>query len=111
MTRHQSKGGNPDKSEAAKWTSHGLKGPRGPKLTQNPTHTENVPKDPHASHHAKGGGQPGPQGVAEPWVQFGRTALGPVDPGLPRGASLLAPKGIPGVFAVSLCAAQGVLGL
>ena len=90
---------------------HGLKGPRGPKLTQNLTHTENVPKDPHASHHAKGGGQPGPQGVAEPWVQFGRTALGPVDPGLPRGASLLAPKGIPGVFAVSLCAAQGVLGL
>jgi hypothetical protein len=90
MPCHQSKEGNPDEPEDDTWMSHGLKGPWGPKPTPNLTHTENVPKGPHTSHQAKGGDERGPQG-------FGRTDLVSVNPGPPHGASLLVPKGIPGV--------------
>jgi len=52
-------------------------------------------------------GRPAGPTKGRPNRGFGRIALGPIDPGLPRGASLLAPKGIPRVFAASLCTEAG----
>jgi hypothetical protein len=72
-------------------TTHGLEGPRGPKLTQNVTHL-GATQEPHTSHHTKGEDESEPQG-------FGRTDLVAVHLVLTRGGCSLVLKTIPGCFA------------
>jgi hypothetical protein len=85
---------SPDESKRDTWTTHGLEGPRGPKLTQNVTFTQELPKVPHTSHHAKGEGELGPRG-------FERANLVAIHPVLTRGGCPLVLKAIPGCFTAS----------
>jgi hypothetical protein len=57
---------HPDELEDDTWTSHGLKGSRGPKPPQNHVDTWNRHKDPPASHHEKAQSEGGYQGVDRP---------------------------------------------
>jgi hypothetical protein len=57
---------HPDYLEDETWTSHGLKGPQGPKLPQNHVYTSNCHKYPPASHHEKAQSEGAHQGVGRP---------------------------------------------
>jgi hypothetical protein len=92
---------SPDKLERDTWTSHGSMGPperlNRLKSTCTPGTDLRAHKTATSRKHTPSGAH---LGSADP--RIGRTDLGSVDPGLPRGACPLVLEAVPGVFQSSL---------